>query len=181
MSETQVAVTAAPISWPAAAEHTRTYAWTDPMAALPLMAGLTGREVLQGMVDGVLPYPPIGATLDFESFEVGDDFVAVTVQPQDFHYNPIGVVHGGVIATLLDTAAGCAVHATLSAGEAYTSLDLVTKFIRPMTVDSGRVRAEGRVLHRGSRTAVATATLVDSTGKMLAQATSTLMIFGGAA
>ena len=176
MSETQVA----PTSWPASAERTRTYAWTDPMAALPLMAGLTGREVLQGMVDGLLPYPPIGATLDFEGFEVGDDFVAVTARAQDFHYNPIGVVHGGVIATLLDTAAGCAVHATLDAGVAYTSLDLVTKFLRPMTLDSGRVRAEGRVLHRGSRTAVATATLVDSRGKLLAHATSTLMIFGGA-
>ena len=133
------------------------------------------------MVDGVVPYPPIGATLDFGSFEVGEDFVAVTAQAQDFHYNPIGVVHGGVIATLLDTAAGCAVHATLAAGEAYTSLDLVTKFVRPMTLDSGVVRAEGRVLHRGSRTAVATATLADARGQLLAHATSTLMLFGGPA
>jgi uncharacterized protein (TIGR00369 family) len=163
-----------------AAVHTRTYSWSDPIEVLPTVAGLSGRELLQAMVDGTVPYPPIGATLGFGTFEVGEDFVAVTARAQDFHYNPIGVVHGGVIATLLDTAAGCAVHATLAAGEAYTSLDLSTKFVRPMTLDSGVVRAEGRVLHRGSRTAVATATLVDSRGRLLAHATSTLMLFGGA-
>ncbi len=175
MTETQVQAQSAP----AATVSTRTYSWSDPIEVLPQIAGLSGRELLQAMVDGVVPYPPIGATLDFGSFELGDDFVAVTARAQAFHYNPIGVVHGGVIATLLDTAAGCAVHATLAAGEAYTSLDLVTKFIRPMTLDSGVVRAEGRVLHRGSRTAVATASLVDSRDKLLAHATSTLMLFGG--
>ncbi len=159
--------------------HARSYSWSDPEEALPLMAGLSGREILQGMVDGVIPFPPIGATMGFGSFELGEDWVAVTAEPQSFHYNPIGVVHGGVVATLLDTAAGCAVHATLAAGEAYTSLDLATRFVRPMTLNSGVVRAEGRVIHRGRSTAVAEATLVDSRGKLLAHATSTLMLFSG--
>ena len=157
--------------------RTRTYSWQDPLSWLPVAAGRSGREVLDAMVAGELPYPPIADTLGFDSFEVGDGRIAVTLRAQEFHYNPIGVVHGGVIATLLDTAAACAVHTTLAAGEAYTSLDLNVKFVRAMTLDSGLVRAEGRVMHRGGRTAVAEASLFDERGKLLAHATSTMILF----
>lgn len=157
--------------------RTRSYTWEDPRSWQPAAAARSGREVLEAMVAGELPYPPIAATLDFDSFEVGDGWIAVTLRAQEFHYNPIGAVHGGVIATLLDTATGCAVHTTLAPGEGYTSLDINVKFVRAMTLDSGQVRCEGRVLHRGGRTAVAEATLVDERGKLLAHATSTLILF----
>jgi uncharacterized protein (TIGR00369 family) len=157
--------------------RSRTYSWQDPLAWQPVAGIMDGRQALEAMVSGELPEPPIARTLGFERFEVGDGWVAVTLQAQEFHYNPIGVVHGGVIATLLDTATGCAVHSTLTAGEAYTSLDITVKFVRPMTLESGLVRCEGRVMHRGGRTAVAEATLVDERGKLLAHATSTLILF----
>jgi uncharacterized protein (TIGR00369 family) len=95
----------------------------------------------------------------------------------EFHYNPIGSVHGGVIATLLDTAAGCAVHSTLPAGVGYTSLDLTTKFLRPVTVDSGRLRCEGTVLSRGRTTALAEARLFNAADRLVAHATSSCLIF----
>lgn len=92
------------------------------------------------------------------------------------HYNPLGTVHGGVIATLLDTAAGCSVHSTLAAGEAYTSLDLTVKYLRPVTAESGRLRAVGRVVSRGRRTALAEAQLFDAGGRLVAHATSSCML-----
>jgi uncharacterized protein (TIGR00369 family) len=95
----------------------------------------------------------------------------------DFHYNPLGTVHGGVISTMLDTATGCAVHSTLAVGELYTSLDLTVKFLRPVTVDSGELTAEGTVLQRGRRTALAQAQLSDQAGRLVAHATSSCMIF----
>jgi uncharacterized protein (TIGR00369 family) len=95
----------------------------------------------------------------------------------EFHYNPLGSVHGGVIATLLDTAAGCTVHSTLPAGVGYTSLDLMTRFIKPVTVNSGVLRCEGAIISRGRRTAVAESRLYDERDKLLAHATSTCLIF----
>jgi uncharacterized protein (TIGR00369 family) len=104
----------------------------------------------------------------------------VYLTPREFHYNPLGTVHGGVLATVLDTATGCAVHSTLAAGEGYTSLDLNTKFVRPVTVDSGRLRCRGTVLSRGRRTALAEARLTDGAGRLVAHATSSCLIFATA-
>jgi uncharacterized protein (TIGR00369 family) len=95
----------------------------------------------------------------------------------EFHDNPLGGVHGGVISTLLDTAAGCAVHSTLGAREGYTSLDLSVKFLRPVTVDSGLLGCEGTVISRGRRTALAEARLTDGQGRLVAHVTSSCMIF----
>ena len=103
--------------------------------------------------------------------------VAVELVPQEFHYNPLGTVHGGVISTLLDTAAACSVHTTLPAGVGYTSLDLNVKFLRPVTVDSGTLRCEGTVLQRGRRAALAEARLTDTRGRLIAHATSSCLIF----
>jgi uncharacterized protein (TIGR00369 family) len=97
--------------------------------------------------------------------------------PGEEHYNPIGSMHGGVYATLLDSAAGCAVQSTLPQGTGYTSVDLAVKFLRPVTVDTGRVRAVGTVLNGGRRTALAEARLLDDEDRLLAHATSTCMIF----
>ena len=96
-------------------------------------------------------------TLDICGFHAERGRVVVELRAQEFHYNPLGTVHGGVIATLLDTAAGCSVHSTLAVGEIYTSLDLTTKFLRAVTVDSGLLTCEGTVLQRGRRTALAEA------------------------
>ncbi|MFI7585976.1 PaaI family thioesterase [Spongisporangium articulatum] len=155
----------------------RSYAWADPTPTLQALPGTAGVDVLKRMLAGELPPPPIMATLGVEagSFEVGS--ASFTMQPEEFHYNPLGTVHGGVIAMLLDSAAGCAVHSTLSAGEGYTSVDLTTKYLRPVTAASGRVTATGTVLSRGSRTALAQAQLTDDAGRLLAHATSTCLIF----
>jgi uncharacterized protein (TIGR00369 family) len=134
--------------------------------------------MLQAMVRGELPPPPIMRTLDMDSFElVGEGHVTFTMRAKEFHYNPIGSVHGGVIATLLDSAAGCAVHSTLPAGWGYTSLDLTTKYLRPATVDSGVLRAEGGVINRGRTTALGEARLFDERGRLLAYASSSCLLF----
>jgi uncharacterized protein (TIGR00369 family) len=138
---------------------------------------LDGFEQLQAFFDGRLPRAPITDTLGLENFGGDRGTVHVELVPGHRHYNPIGSVHGGVLATLLDTAAACSVHSTLAAGERYTSLDLNVKFLRAVTVDSGRLRCEGSVLQRGRRTALAEARLYDARRRLVAHATSTCMIF----
>lgn len=141
-------------------------------------AELDGLAQLQAMRDGLIPAAPIAETLGFAGFDVPERGTAsFELDPELRHYNPIGSVHGGVYATLLDSACGCAVHSTLGVGEGYTSLDLTVKFLRAVTVDSGRLRAVGTVLQRGRRTALAEAKLYDGSGKLVAYASSSCMIF----
>ncbi|HEX2806582.1 MAG TPA: PaaI family thioesterase [Kineosporiaceae bacterium] len=155
----------------------REYSWTDPAATVAALSGSAGIEVLQAMAAGHLPAPPVMHTLDIQAvaFEVGR--AVFSLVPAEMHYNPLGTVHGGVIATLLDSAAGCAVHSILPLGSGYTSVDLNTKFLRAVSSASGRITAEGVVLNRGGRTALAQATLTDERGRLLAHATSTCLIF----
>ena len=138
---------------------------------------MDGFEQLEAMMDGRLPPAPIAATVGLVNFGGERGAIHVELVPEARHYNPLGTVHGGVLSTMLDTAAGCSVHSTLAVGEGYTSLDLTVKFLRPATVDSGLLRAEGRILQRGRRTALAEAQVVDARGKLVAHATSTCMIF----
>ncbi|MBU2697840.1 PaaI family thioesterase [Pimelobacter sp. 30-1] len=141
-------------------------------------AELDGLAQLEAMRDGLIPAAPIAETLGFAGFDVPERGTAIfELDPELRHYNPIGSVHGGVYATLLDSACGCAVHSTLAVGEGYTSLDLTVKFLRAVTVDSGRLRAVGTVLQRGRRTALAEAKLYDGSGKLVAYASSSCMIF----
>lgn len=143
------------------------------------IASMDGFEQLQAMLDGTLPKAPVAETLGFAGFEIPERGTAVfELDPELRHYNPIGSVHGGVFATLLDSACGCAVHSTLATGEGYTSLDLTVKFLKAVTVDSGRLRAVGTVLQRGRRTALAEAKLYDGSDRLVAYASSTCMIFG---
>ena len=141
------------------------------------LSALDGFEQLQAIFDGRLPSAPIADTLGLENFGGEPGAIHVELVPEHRHYNPIGSVHGGVMATLLDTAAACSVHSTLAPGERYTSLDLTVKFLRPVTTDSGRLRCEGSVIQRGRRTALAQAQLYDARGRLVAHATSTCMIF----
>jgi uncharacterized protein (TIGR00369 family) len=158
-------------------QRARTYSWGDPAVSAAAMSGRSGIEILEAMNRGEIPVPPVMHTLGIEGVDVADGKVVFWLRPQEFHYNPLGTVHGGVLATLLDSAAGCAVHTTLPAGIAYTSLDLNTKFLRPVTVASGQLRCEGTVLSRGSRVALAQAEVYDAAGKLVAHATSSCLIF----
>jgi uncharacterized protein (TIGR00369 family) len=141
------------------------------------LAAMDGFEQLQAIFDGRLPGAPIADLVGLDGFGGERGAIHVELVPRRDHYNPIGSVHGGIISALLDTACGCSVHSTLAAGELYTSLDLTVKFLRPLTVDTGRIRCEGSLLHRGRRTALAQAHLYDAQRRLLAHATSTCMIF----
>jgi uncharacterized protein (TIGR00369 family) len=156
--------------------RTRTFSWSDPNAHAEAAATATGLELLQAMSRGELPAPPIMHLIGSSGLEAEEGSVTVRLDPQEFHYNPLGSMHGGVISTLLDTAAGCSVHSLLPAGVGYTSLDLSVKFLRPITLTSGRLTCTGTVLQRGRRTALAEARLTDAEGKLLAHATSTCLI-----
>ncbi|MER7250476.1 PaaI family thioesterase [Kribbella sp. NPDC000426] len=160
-----------------ASVRSRTFTWTDPAETAVRVGTSSGLEMLRAMRDGLIPAPPILQLVGATGFEAEEGKVTVSMPAAEFHYNPLGSVHGGVIATLLDTAAGCTVHSTLPAGVGYTSLDLMTRFIKPVTVDSGVLRCEGAIISRGRRTAVAESHLYDERGKLLAHATSTCLIF----
>ena len=155
----------------------RTISWEDPFTVPRAAAGRSGLEVLKEMFEGRLPPPPITQTLGFAGVQVEKGKAVFEGEPGEHLYNPIGVVHGGFAMTLLDSAMGCAVHSTLAAGERYTTLEVTTNFVRPITGDTGRVRCEGVVVHRGGTVATAEGRLiaVDS-GKLLAHGTTTCLI-----
>lgn len=157
-------------------DRSRTFEWGDPKVSAAEVGRASGLEFLQDVLAGRLPAAPIAATLNFSLEEVEAGRAVFAMEPGEEHYNPIGSVHGGVYATLLDSAAGCAVQSVLPAGMGYTSLDLTLKFLRPITVDTGKVRAVGTVLSQGRRTALAQAELFDATDRLLAHATSSCML-----
>jgi uncharacterized protein (TIGR00369 family) len=157
--------------------ESRTFSWATPgQADLGRLLELDGLQQLQAMRAGELPPPPIMNTLGFTDLRPEPGRVVVEMPAAGFHYNPLGTVHGGVISTLLDTAAACAVHTAPAAGEVYTSVDLTVKFLRPVTVESGLLACEGTVIQRGRRTALAQAQLTDGDGRLVAHATSTCLI-----
>jgi uncharacterized protein (TIGR00369 family) len=162
------------------AARTRTLTWEDPLATAAEGAALPGLDYMRRLADGELPAPPIAVLMNMRPVEVDRGRAVFEGRPGEEHYNPIGVVHGGYAATLLDSALGCAVHTTLELGEAYTTQSLEVKLVRPLTAGIEAVRAEAEVLYRGRRQATAEATLVDAaTGKLLAHATATCMIIAG--
>lgn len=155
----------------------RTITWATPgQGDLARLLELDGLGQLEAIRSGELPPPPIMATLGMSDLRAERGRVVVEMPAAGFHYNPLGTVHGGVISTMLDTAAACSVHSTLAVGELYTSVDLTVKFLRPVTVDSGLLTCEGTVISRGRRTALAQAQLTDESGRLVAHATSTCLI-----
>ncbi len=138
--------------------------------------GLDGLGQLQALISADTP-PPIARTLDFNLIEVERGRAVFEGHPDRKVYNPIGSVHGGYAATLLDSACGCAAHSMLAPGQGYTTLELKVAYHRALTEASGPVRAEGRILSFGRRTAFAEAKLTDATGRLCASATSTLLVF----
>jgi uncharacterized protein (TIGR00369 family) len=158
-------------------KRTRTITWEDPMAGAKLGATMSGMDYLQAMLAGKIPAPPIAQTLDFRLAEVSEGHAVFTGKPAEFHYNPIGVVHGGLIATLLDSALGCSIHSMLPTGTGYTTLELHVNFVRPLTRETGEIRCEANVLHMGKRLGTAEAKVFDSAGKLYGHGTTTCMIF----
>lgn len=138
--------------------------------------GRTGMEMFQAMFDGEIPVPPIGDTLDFTLLRVEPGRAVFQGRPLGRHYNPMGTVHGGWYATLLDSAVGCAVHTTLPAGKAYTTLELKLNLVRALTDRVPLVRAEGYVVHVGGRVATAEGRLTGVDGKLYAHASTTCLI-----
>jgi uncharacterized protein (TIGR00369 family) len=155
----------------------RTVRWDDPAPSAAAATRVAGLEFLEGIRDGSLPSPPVCRLLGFALTEVEPGRAGFECAPSESQYNPIGSVHGGVISTLLDAALSCAVHATLPAGTAYTTAELKVNFVRPVVVGTGRLRAEGRVIHGGNRLATAEARLTDLAGKLYAHAVGTCLIF----
>lgn len=143
--------------------------------AQEIAPNLTGREQLEAMIAHG-GRAPIGKSLEFTLTEVGDGVAILEATPGIHAYNPIGTVHGGYAATLLDSACGCAVHSKLSADQAYTTLELKVAYHRAMTKNTGPIRAEGRVVNIGRRAAFAEATIIDAAGRLYASATSTLLV-----
>ena len=144
---------------------------------LTLLKDMSGLEFLRRIVDGRLPRPPITETLGFDLAEVSPGFAVFTMTPQFRHYNPIGTVHGGVAATLLDSCMSCAVQTTIEAGLGYTTLEIKVNMVRPITEKTGPIRAEGRSLHTGRRSATAEGKILDATGTLLAHGTTTCIVF----
>jgi uncharacterized protein (TIGR00369 family) len=144
------------------------------------IAGMTGLQIPQALIDGKLPAPPIAQTLSFWLVEVGNGLAVFEGDTGPHLLNPLGIVHGGWALTLIDSATGCAGHTLLPPGVGYTSVETKANFTRPIKQDTGRVRAEGRVVSRGRQIMTAEARILDADKRLLAHGTSTLMVLGNA-
>jgi uncharacterized protein (TIGR00369 family) len=160
-------------------QRTRTVTWQDPLLTAKRGMTMSGLEFLQAMVRGELPPPPIMALLGFTILDLADvepGRVVFTAEPAEYHYNPIGMVHGGLACTLCDSAMGCAIHSTLPAGVGYTTLEVKVNFLRPLTQATGVIRCEGKVIQVGRTVGAAEARITDARGKLYAHATTTCLI-----
>lgn len=165
-------------SWRAEEAAVRTRFQAAPgVATLAQIAGRSGLEMLQALLAGEIPPPPMAVTLDFTLLRVEPGFALFQGQPSFSHYNPMGTVHGGWFATMLDSAMGCAVHSTLPAGKAYTTLELKLNLVRAITDAVPLVRAEGRLVHGGRQVVTAEGRLVGPDGKLYAHASTTCLVF----
>jgi len=141
--------------------------------------GMTGLEFVQGLADGTLPLNTIARTLGYEIAEADKGRVVVTAEPKDIHLNPAGTVHGGLAATMLDSCMGLAIHSTLEKGVGSTTLEFKISFVRPITPETGPIKAEGTVISRGRRVGTAEGRVTDSKGRLLVHGTTTCLIFEG--
>lgn len=157
--------------------RTRTITWSDPAPALRAVRSMSGIEYLKAIQSGELPPPPIAALMDMTMVEASEGRVVFSAEPAEYHYNPLGTVHGGVAATLLDSAMGCVVQSLLPAGTGYTTLEIKVNYLRPLTSATGTVTCEGTIIHLGGRIATAEARITDAAGKLYAHGTTTCIIF----
>jgi uncharacterized protein (TIGR00369 family) len=156
--------------------RTRVISWEDPTATIQTGKTISGIAYLRALQSGELPPPPFAVLLGIWITEVSEGRVVFAAEPEEYHYNPLGTVHGGVMATLLDSALGCAVQSLLPAGTTYTTLELKVNYLRPVTVKTGTIYAEGKIIHLGGRIATAEARVTDAAGKLYAHGTTTCII-----
>jgi uncharacterized protein (TIGR00369 family) len=147
------------------------------VASLDEIKGFSGIEFLRRITTGEVPQPPITKTLGFALVEVAPGFALFTMAPEFRHYNPIGSVHGGVAATLLDSCMSCSIQTHLEKGLGYVTLELKVNMVRAITEETGPIRAEGRSLYVGRRSGTAEGKIIDAKGTLLAHGTATCMIF----
>lgn len=157
-------------------ERTRTVTWDDPQGMVRAGREMPGVEFLRAIMRGEVAGPPMAVLTGLEIDEVDEGRVVFGVEPREYHYNPAGVVHGGLAATLCDSAMTCAVASTLPAGVLTTTIELKVNFVRPVVEATGRLRCEGKLIHAGGRIATAEARVTDGTGALYAHATTTCMI-----
>ena len=156
--------------------RSRTFTWNDSQVTLAGVRGLSGLDALKAVISGRLPPPPMGRLMNIRLVEVERGHVVFEGTPEEYHYNPMGMVHGGMAATLLDLAMGCCVHSCLDAGDRYTTLDIKVSYLKAMTVDTGLVRGIAKLVHIGRTVALAEARVVDASDTIYAHATSTCLI-----
>ena len=157
-------------------ERSRTFTWDDPVPPLAASRGLDGLSFIRAMIAGDYPPPPIAQTLNFWLVSADPGEAVFECEPGEYHYNPLGMIHGGLACTLLDSVVGCAGHTTLPPGVGYTSIDLNVSYLRPILATTGRLRAVGRVVKGGQRVIFAEGELTDAAGTVLATATSSLLV-----
>ena len=160
-------------------DRTRTYTWEDPFALSDAMSERSGLELMQAMVRGEIPPPPIANTLGYRLVEAEPGHAVFECEPAEYHYNPIGTVHAGLAMTLLDSAMGLAYVTTLDLPTPWTTLELKCNFTRAMSIETGTVRCIGSVIHPGRRFVTTEARIIDAEQRLLAHATSTILVLGG--
>jgi uncharacterized protein (TIGR00369 family) len=158
-------------------ERTRTITWHDPASAAQQGLAMAGMDYLRAIIDGVLPPPPIAGLVGMELVSAEPGTAVFTCTPDESAYNPIGAVHGGLVCTLLDSVAGCALHSTLAQGRGYTSVEIKVNYLKPVRSTSGLLTATGTVVKAGSRVAFTEGLVIDAWGATVATATSTLLVF----
>jgi len=157
--------------------RSRTVTWYDPTIGAGAGMTMAGIDYLQSMIDGVLPPPPISGLVRMTLVVAEPGRVEFTCEPDESAYNPIGAVHGGLVCTLLDSVAGCALHSTLPPGRGYTSVEIKVSYLKAVRSTSGRLTAVGTLVKGGSRVAFTEGVVTDASGAVVATATSTLLVF----
>ena len=155
----------------------RVIEWEDPAPGLAVMRTMSGLDYLRTLIRGELPPPPIMAHLNMTLVDADIGTATFVCEPDESHYNPIGTVHGGVVCTLLDSALGCAVQSTLAQGQGYTSIEIKVNYLRPVLAGAGPLTCVGTVTKPGNRVAFADGVVTDASGKAVATATGSLLVF----
>jgi uncharacterized protein (TIGR00369 family) len=158
-------------------ERQRLVEWEDPAPGVAVMPTMSGLDYLRAMIAGELPPPPIASLMDMTLVEAAPGTATFICEPDESHYNPIGTVHGGLVCTLLDSALGCAVQTTLTQGQGYTSIEIKVNYLRPVLAGSGRLTCVATVTKPGNRVAFADGVVTDASGKTVATATGSLLVF----
>ncbi|HEY2652863.1 MAG TPA: PaaI family thioesterase [Solirubrobacteraceae bacterium] len=156
----------------------RRVSWDDPAPLAAAASSLSGLKLLNAIIDGRLPPPPIAKLFGAELVSAGEGFAVFHCTPDESTYNPMGIVHGGFLCTLLDTAAGCAVHSLLPAGTGFGSIEIKVSFLKPLTADSGEIEIRGQALRVGTRVAFAEAHARGGDGELVGHATTSIALIG---